>query len=54
LGDTEAIPLLREMFENEPDESRRLIIAGALWKLCKDPVFIDCLNRARGTSLMVP
>jgi hypothetical protein len=47
LGDTEAIPLLREMFGNEPEDSRRLTIAGALWKLCKDPVFIECLNRAR-------
>lgn len=54
LGDMDAIPLLREMFENEPNESRRLTIAGALWKLCRDPVFIECLNRVRGTSLMVP
>jgi hypothetical protein len=41
------------MCANEPEESRRLTIAGALWKLCKDPVFIECLNRARGTPLMV-
>jgi hypothetical protein len=54
LGDTEAIPLLREMFGNEPDEGRRLTIASALWRLCKDPLFIECLNRAKGTSLMVP
>ena len=47
LGDTEAIPLLREMFASEMDEGRRLTIASALWQLCQDPVFIECLNRAR-------
>ena len=54
LADPDAIPILREMFGNEPDESRRLTIASALWKLCKDQAFIECLNRTRGTSLMVP
>jgi hypothetical protein len=28
------------------------MIAGALWKLTKDPVFIDCLNRARTSGLL--
>ena len=44
LGDLEAVPPLRTMFEQEADESRRLLIAGALWKLDKDPVFIKCPN----------
>ncbi len=52
LGDLEAIPLLRTMFDDEPDESRRLVIAGALWKLNKDPVFIECLNRAKESGLL--
>ena len=33
-----------------PEESRRLTIAGALWKLVKDTIFIDCLNRAKASS----
>jgi hypothetical protein len=52
LGDMEAVPLLRSMFEDEQDESRRLLIAGALWKLNKDPVFIECLNRAKESGLL--
>jgi hypothetical protein len=39
--DLEAVPPLRAMYDSEPDESRRLVIAGALWKLNKDPVFIE-------------
>jgi hypothetical protein len=52
LGDLEAIPLLRTMFDDEPDESRRLVIAGALWKLNKEPIFIECLNRAKESGLL--
>ena len=44
LHDTDAIPKLQEMLAGEPDLSRRLTLAGALWKLGRDPVFIDCLN----------
>jgi hypothetical protein len=52
LGDLEAVPLLRMMFGNEQDESRRLVIAGALWKLNNDPVFVECLNRAKKSGLL--
>jgi hypothetical protein len=52
LGDLEAVPLLRMMFDHERDESRRLVIAGALWKLNNDPVFISCLNRAKKSGLL--
>jgi hypothetical protein len=40
------------MLDDEPDESLRLLIAGALWKLNKDPVFIECLNRAKKNGLL--
>ena len=52
LGDLEAVPLLRMMFDKEQDESRRLLIAGALWKLNNDPVFVECLNRAKKSGLL--
>jgi HEAT repeat protein len=47
LGDPEAVPLLRAMLSDELDLSRRLTIAGALWKLAKDPVFLICLEQAK-------
>jgi len=47
LRDIEAVPTLKAMYDQEPDESRRLTIAGALWKLSKDPVFIECLERGK-------
>lgn len=40
------------MFDNEQDESRCLVIAGALWKLNNDPVFVECLNRAKKSGLL--
>jgi hypothetical protein len=52
LGDTSAAPLLRMMLEEEPDESRRLTIAGALWKLVRDPVFVKCLEQAKRSGLI--
>jgi len=52
LRDTSAAPLLHTMLEEEPDESRRLTIAGALWKLVRDPTFIECLERAKETDIM--
>lgn len=52
LGDLNAIPLLRSMFEEETNESRRLTIAGALWKLNRDPVFMESLIRARESGLL--
>jgi hypothetical protein len=45
LEDVEAIPILRAMFADESEESRRLTIAGSLWKLARDPVFVDCLEK---------
>jgi hypothetical protein len=52
LRDTSTAPLLRMMLEEEPEESRALTIAGALWKLVRDPVFIQYLERAMGTGLI--
>jgi len=51
--DSSAGPLLRTMLEDEPDPGGRLTIAGALWKLVRDPVFIECLERTKGTGTMV-
>lgn len=45
LEDVEAVPMLRAMLAEESDESRRLTIAGSLWKLARDPVFVDCLEQ---------
>ena len=47
LHDQEAAPMLREMLYREPDISRRLTIAGTLWKLTRDAVFVECLREAR-------
>ena len=40
------------MFGAESNESLRLTIAGALWKLNKDPVFMESLIRAKDSSLL--
>jgi len=55
LNDTEAVPALRRLLADERDLSRRLTIAGELWKLSRDPVFLDCLRDAkiRNPSLFV-
>jgi hypothetical protein len=50
LHDVAAVPMLRAMFDEEVDESRRLTIAGALWKPVKDPIFIECLERAKANG----
>jgi hypothetical protein len=47
LHDLDAAPMLRELLREEPDISRRLVMAGALWKLTRDPVFIECLEEAK-------
>jgi hypothetical protein len=44
LRDIDAIPALREMYDTETDLSRRLTIAGSLWKLTRDQCFIECIN----------
>jgi hypothetical protein len=54
LHDVEAVPALRGLLGTEPSESRGLIIAGALWNLIRDPVFVDRLVRAgrKGCDLL--
>jgi len=50
LHDLEAVPILREMASNEASPSRQLTMAGALWRLVRDPIFIDCLNRMKASG----
>jgi hypothetical protein len=47
LRDAAAVPVLRSMLKVEEDLSRRLTIAGALWKLVSDSAFVDCLIGAK-------
>jgi hypothetical protein len=47
LNDVAAVPVLRGMLAEENDLSRKLIIAGTLWRLVGNPVFVDCLNRMK-------
>ena len=47
LHDIEAVPILRRMLDAETSGSRRLTIAGALWNLVRDPIFIACLDSAK-------
>ena len=46
LRDLKAAPILRAMIEDEPDASRRLTMAGALWKITGDPLFATLLEHA--------
>ena len=50
LHDVAAAPILKSMLDTEPSESRRLTIAGALWKLTRDPVFPECLEQAKASG----
>lgn len=50
MGDLVAVPVLRAMLADEPDLSRQLSIAGTLWKLVRDPSFVDCLNRMKSSQ----
>ena len=50
MADVGAVPLLRAMLADEPDLSRQLTIAGTLWKLVRDPSFVDCLNRMKASE----
>ncbi|MBK9165021.1 MAG: hypothetical protein IPM21_14150 [Acidobacteria bacterium] len=45
LDDKESIPTLRTMLAETTDASRRLTIAGSLWKLCKDESFPKEIER---------
>jgi hypothetical protein len=47
LHDLEAVPILREMAAIEMNPSRRLTMAGTLWKLVQDPLLVDCLTRMK-------
>jgi hypothetical protein len=47
LRDVDSAPILRAMIEDEHEESRRLTMAGALWKITRDPVFPELLERAK-------
>jgi hypothetical protein len=54
LHDVDAVPILREMLRGEPNMSRRLTISGALWKISRDPAFVECLLAARAGSARKP
>ena len=43
LRDADAVPILRSMFDRESDLSRRLTISGSLWRLDRDPRFLECI-----------
>jgi len=47
LHDPDAVPIMHELLDNEPDMDRQLTIAGALWKINRDPVFIETLRKVR-------
>lgn len=47
LHDVAAAPIIRAMLDDEVDVRRRLTISGALWKINRDPIFIECLNEAK-------
>jgi hypothetical protein len=50
LGDKSSVPELRAMFSRERDLSRRLTLAGALWKLARDSVFVECLRQLQASD----
>ncbi|MCC6330225.1 MAG: hypothetical protein IT174_17080 [Acidobacteria bacterium] len=54
LDDNESIPTLKKMLAEMTDASRRLTIAGSLWKLGKDESFPEEIERmvSRGDSLL--
>jgi hypothetical protein len=47
LRDPDAVPILRALLDQESDMSRRLMMAWALWKIERDPIFVECLHEAR-------
>lgn len=47
LHDAEAAPILHAMLDKESDQSWRLTISWALWKINRDPIFIECLQQAK-------
>ncbi len=47
LQDQEAAPILKSMLDEESDLSWRLTIAGSLWRINRDPIFVQCLDQAK-------
>ena len=47
LQDQEAAPILTSMLAEESDFSWRLAIAGSLWRIDRDPIFVRCLEEAK-------
>lgn len=43
LGDQDSVPILRALLGKHPGLSWRLTISGSLWRLGRDPVFLDCI-----------
>src|SRR5208283_3933184 len=50
LHDVDAVPILREMLDHETSDDWRATIAGALWKLARDPAFIECMDRVKSST----
>ena len=49
LHDLGSVGMLREMMNGEADLGRQLTISGTLWKLVKDPIFVECLRRMKAS-----
>lgn len=47
LADPEAVPILRKMLAKD-DGGWALVIAGALWRINRDPVFLDVIANSKG------
>jgi hypothetical protein len=55
LQDTSAVPVLSRMLTEEENLSRRLTIAGTLWRLGRDEAFFDVLAemKASGDAILI-
>ena len=53
LDDREAVPILLEMLESSKDLSRKLTVAGSLWKIARHPSFPDLIETLvqKGSSI---
>ena len=54
LHDIDAVPILHSLLDQQSNLSRRLTIAGSLWKLDQDSRFLDCIAEmiASGSSTL--
>jgi hypothetical protein len=50
LRDLSAVPLLKAMLDTEPDWDRGMEIAGALWQLTRDSVFVERLHQLKANN----